>query len=112
MGGGVNERLTLDVVVRAAGLWMDRRAADGRLPYRRRACDTASQMEMTLTLAAAAGLAGLAVFAGWRGARPPNPHKGPRLIPWRFLMVLAAACTIPMIVHVLNLLGVTTGNGR
>jgi len=69
-------------------------------------------MDMGVTLAAAAGLAALAVFAGWRGARPPNPHRGPRLMPWRFIMLLAAAATIPMIVHVLNLLGFTTGNGR
>ena len=83
-----------------------------RLPSARRGCDMASQMDMTLTLAVMAGFAGLAVFAGWRGARPPNPHKGPRLMPWRFIMLLAAAGTLPMIVHVLNLLGVTTGNGR
>lgn len=36
-------------------------------------------------------LAALAVFAGWRGARPPNPMKGPRMIPWRAIMVFAAA---------------------
>ena len=112
MGWGVNESLTLEVVAKGRSLWTDQRAVDGRLPYRRRACDMASQMDMTTTLAAAAGLAALAVFAGWRGARPPNPHRGPRLIPWRFLMVLAAACVIPMLVHALNLLGVTTGNGR
>lgn len=39
-----------------------------------------------------------AAFAGWRGARPPNPHRGPRLIPWRFVMVLMAACAILAIV--------------
>lgn len=39
-----------------------------------------------------------AAFAGWRGARPPNPHRGPRLIPWRFLMVLMTACAILAVV--------------
>ena len=66
-------------------------------------------MSLPLTLAISAGLLGLAVFAGWRGARAPNPLKGPRMIPWRMIMLLSAAGLLPMIVHVLNLLGVTTG---
>ena len=67
-------------------------------------------MTLVLTLAIAAGLLALAVFACWRGARPPNPLKGPRLIPWRLIMVTCAALLLPMLVHVLNLLGVTTGH--
>ena len=70
----------------------------------------ASQMDMPLTLLIAAAIAALALFAGWRGARPPNPHKGPRLMPWRFIMLLAAACELPMIVHLVNLMGFTTGH--
>jgi hypothetical protein len=66
-------------------------------------------MSLPLTLAFAAGLLALAVFAGWRGARAPNPLKGPRMIPWRMIMLLSAASLLPMIVHILNLLGVTTG---
>ena len=38
----------------------------------------------------AAGFTALAVFAGWRGARLPNPRRGPRLIPWRWIMLLSA----------------------
>jgi hypothetical protein len=38
-----------------------------------------------------AGLAALAAFAGWRGAQPPNPLKGPRLVPWQLIMLFAAA---------------------
>jgi hypothetical protein len=38
-------------------------------------------------------------FAGWRGARPPDVVKGPRMIPWRFLMVLFAALTFLLLVH-------------
>jgi hypothetical protein len=67
-------------------------------------------MTLLLTLAIAAGLLGLAVFAGWRGARPPNPLKGPRMIPWRLIMVTCAALLLPMLVHILNLVGVTTGH--
>jgi hypothetical protein len=86
-----------------------RRFAGGRVSQGRPACDTASQMDMTFTLAVGAAFLALAVFAGWRGARPPNPHKGPRLMPWRFIMLLAAACVVPMIVHAVNLMGFTTG---
>ena len=67
-------------------------------------------MSLPLTLAIAAGLLAIAVFAGWRGARPSNPVKGPRMIPWRMIMLLSAAGLLPMIVHILNLVGVTTGH--
>lgn len=66
-------------------------------------------MSLPLTLAIAAGLLALAVFSGWRGARTPNPLKGPRLIPWRMIMLLSAAGLLPMVVHILNLVGVNTG---
>jgi len=102
---GVNESLTLDVVAGAARLWTDRRAASGWLPFWRRACDTASHMDMTLTLGLSASLLALAVFAGWRGARPPNPHKGPRLMPWRFVMLAAAAALVPLVGHLVQLMG-------
>jgi len=69
----------------------------------------ASQMDLTLTLSIGAGLAALAAFAGWRGARPPNPHRGPRMVPWRFIMLAAAACLLPILVHLGALLGVTSG---
>jgi hypothetical protein len=69
-------------------------------------------MDLPLTLTIGCGLLALAVFAGWRGAQPPNPHKGPRLMPWRFLMLLAAAGLLAMLVHAVNLLGLTTGTGR
>lgn len=45
-------------------------------------------------LIAACAFALVAAFCGWRGALPPNPDKGPRLTPWRFLMVLCAAVAI------------------
>jgi len=51
----------------------------------------------------------LTAFFGWRGARAPDLIKGPRLLPYRFLMVLAAAWVLFVLVHVVNLLGVTTG---
>jgi hypothetical protein len=66
-------------------------------------------MDLNTTLAITAALLAVAVFAGWRGALPPNPHKGPRMAPWRFLMLLAAAGVVLMLVHLVNLAGFKTG---
>lgn len=68
-------------------------------------------MGLTLTLQLAAACLAAAVFAGWRGARPPDPMRGPRLAPWRFLMMLAASGALVFVVHLVNLLGVSTGRG-
>ena len=51
-------------------------------------------MDLRLLLALGTGFAALAAFAGWRGALPPNPMKGPRLIPWRAIMVFCAAAAV------------------
>ena len=45
----------------------------------------------------AAVIAAVAGLAGWRGALPPNPMKGPRLMPWRMIMVFAAATAIGLL---------------
>jgi hypothetical protein len=66
-------------------------------------------MDLPLTLALAAAALATALAAGWRGARPPDPRTGPRMVPWRFLMLLAAAGFMLMAVHAINLLGVVTG---
>jgi len=70
----------------------------------------AAAMDMPLTFALTVGFGGLAVFCGWRGAQPPNVIKGPRIMPWRMLMLLSAAACILMLVHLVNLAGVPTGN--
>jgi hypothetical protein len=55
----------------------------------------------TKTMAALAGLMiAAAAFCGWRGARPWNPHRGPRLVPWRPLMALLAATGLLLLVQV------------
>jgi hypothetical protein len=56
-------------------------------------------MEAIASLALAAAFAALAVFAGWRGARPPDFRRGPRMIPWRPIMVIAATVAILLIVR-------------
>lgn len=71
-----------------------------------------SQMDLPLTLGLAVVALALALLCGWLGARPPNPHRGPRLVPYRFLMALAALGVLILAVHAVNLLGVTTGPNR
>jgi len=66
-------------------------------------------MDWPLTLLLLVGGAALASFAGWRGARPPDLVRGPRLLPWRLIMVLSAAAVLLGLVHAANLLGVETG---
>jgi hypothetical protein len=61
-------------------------------------------MSLELTLAIGAALLVLAAFCGWRGARPPDPMKGARLMPWRALMVLSGAGVMVMLVHLGSLI--------
>jgi len=62
-------------------------------------------MSLTLTLALLAAAVAVAVFAGWRGARPSQPHLGVRMVPWPFVMILAGAVILLLLVHVAALLG-------
>lgn len=66
-------------------------------------------MDMPLTLTLLGAFAALSVFAGWRGSRPPDFRRGPRMIPWRPLMVASAVGVMLMLVHALNLVGIQTG---
>ncbi|MDP3660452.1 hypothetical protein [Phenylobacterium sp.] len=66
-------------------------------------------MDLPLTLALTAATLAFAVGCGWMGARPPNPARGPRLLPYRFMMLLGAAILLVFLVHLVNLMGVTTG---
>lgn len=66
-------------------------------------------MDLRTTLALGASFAVLAAFAGWRGARPPNPMKGPRLIPWRPIMVFAAAAAVLLLVQAERTVGFGPG---
>jgi hypothetical protein len=68
-------------------------------------------MDMALTLILAGAFLALALFCGWRGARPFDPMKGPRMTPWSLLMVLSVVALLLMIVHLANLLGLSTGRG-
>lgn len=66
-------------------------------------------MDLPVTVIALIVLLTLAVFCGWRGARPADILKGPRMVPWRPLMMACAVAIMLLLVHLLNLLGVQTG---
>lgn len=51
------------------------------------------------------------LFAGWRGQRPPDLMKGPRMAPWRFLMLLFGAVSFLLAVHLAALFGLTHPGG-
>ncbi len=67
-------------------------------------------MDLPITIAAAVVFLALAAICGWLGARPVNVLKGPRLVPWRPLMMVFVVGLMLMVVHLVNLLGVSTGN--
>ena len=62
-------------------------------------------MSLNTTLLLLGAALALMVFCGWRGARPPDPIKGPRMIPWRFLMIGAAAVAMLLLIHLATLFG-------
>ena len=62
-----------------------------------------------ITTAILAGLcAAVAGLCGFMGARPLKLDDDVRLIPWRFIMLLAATATIILCVHLLTLSGLKT----
>lgn len=66
-------------------------------------------MDFRTTLSIAIGAAVLTAVFGWLGARRVDPSKAPRLVPFRFLMLLSAAAVLMMLVHLVNLAGFRTG---
>jgi hypothetical protein len=62
-----------------------------------------------LTIALALAGLGVTAFAAWRHGLPPNPAKGPRMIPWMLILLTGATLTLVMVVHLVNLLGFQTG---
>jgi hypothetical protein len=61
-------------------------------------------MAFVPTAVLAACALALTVLFGWLGARPANPRRGPRLVPWRFLMLLAFLLMVLALVHLAALL--------
>jgi hypothetical protein len=59
---------------------------------------------VTVTLVLTLSGALLTTLFGWLGARPLRDPTQPRMVPWRFLMLLGAALTILIAVHLVGLL--------
>ena len=66
-------------------------------------------MGLVPTLALTVAAVALALFCAWRSAKPFDPRKGPRMFPYRMVMLLCAACGLYLAAHLLNLVGVHTG---
>ncbi len=62
-------------------------------------------MSLSFTLALIIAAVALTVFAGWRGARPWDPRKGVRMIPWRVIMLLSATAVFILAIHLAALMG-------
>lgn len=60
-------------------------------------------MDARVTLGLLAASLAAAAFCGWRGARPPDPTRGPRLTPWRPLMVAFAVAVLLLATHLVAL---------
>ena len=66
-------------------------------------------LSFTPTLILTLSLAAAAVFCGWRGARPVDFRRGPRMVPWRALMLLAGALALLLAAHLVSLAGLPIG---
>lgn len=71
------------------------------------ACRQLDAVSLSLTLILLATCLVVTLFAGWRGARPPDLMKGPRMAPWRFLMLMFGAISFLLAVHLAALFGLT-----
>ena len=62
-------------------------------------------MSLPLTLGLLAACLALAALCGWRGARPPDLVRGPRMVPWRGLMLVFATVAFFLLIHLATLGG-------
>lgn len=65
-------------------------------------------MSWILTLALAAGCLAVLLFCAWRDTRPPDLVKGPRMAPYRPIMLAMVVLLVMLVVHMVNMLGVHT----
>jgi hypothetical protein len=68
-------------------------------------------MDAVITLALVAAAVGLAALFGWLGGRPPNPLKGPRMVPYRLLMLVCAAAVLVLATHLAGVAGLLGKQG-
>ena len=63
-------------------------------------------MNLQVTVALLLSALAFGAFCAWRGALPSQPHRGVRMVPWRFVMVLSCVVVFVLIVHLAALMGV------
>lgn len=61
-------------------------------------------MGLTVTIIVACVVMAFTVFCGWRGAKPANKLFRPRLVPWRFLMLLSFMGWVTVMAHLVAIL--------
>jgi hypothetical protein len=66
-------------------------------------------MDLPVTLSLAGAALALTFLFGALGARPFKPLAAPRLVPWRFMMMLAFLGVVAMLVHAVALLRAAGG---
>jgi len=68
-------------------------------------------MGMGVTVALAAIFLVVAIISGWRGARAARPLSPPRLVPWRFVMLVCLTILLALLAHMVGLLHSTPQSG-
>jgi hypothetical protein len=63
-------------------------------------------MSLQLTLILLFASVSFGAICAWRGAKPLDLNRRtPRMVPWRFLMLLCAALTMLLLIHLGGLFG-------
>ena len=66
-------------------------------------------LDWVLTITVLLGSIGLGILSNWQAGRPPREDLRPRIVPWRFVMILSAFLAVLSVVHLANLFGIETG---
>ena len=77
-------------------------------PFRRRPI----YLSLPATLAGLGAVIALFVLARWRAGQPLRPERGPRLIPWTLIAIIAAGVGLFLIVHLVEFTGYEPGSVR
>lgn len=62
-------------------------------------------LSLTATLIGLACCSALFFVGRWRAGQPARPERGPRLIPWTLVAIMAAAVGVILIAHLAELGG-------
>ena len=65
----------------------------------------AMYLSLPVTLALFIGLVCLFFIARWQGGQPARPERGPRMIPWTLIAILAAGLAVILLAHLASFAG-------